>query len=227
LPKAKLAAARRALAHVKPRQIVGLGSGSTVALAVELLGAMNSREKLDIGVIPTSHQIEQVAIEQRLSVVTLNEAVRADITLDGADQIERRSLNLIKGGGGALAREKILAHNSSLFVVIADETKLVARLGRGCPIPIEVLPYAHRTVARKIESLGARCNLREGTMKVGPVVTDNGNFIVDAAFGDLKDSYRLERELRSIPGIVETGLFLDLADVAYVGLRSGRVIVLR
>lgn len=215
------------MAHAKPRQVIGLGSGSTVAAALEFLAAMNSKKRLGIRVIPTSHQIELEAIEHGLPVVTLNEIAKADLTIDGADQIEKRSLNLIKGGGGALAREKVLAHNSDHFVIIADETKLTERLGHGCPVPVEVLPYAHSTVARKVVSLGGRCRLRQGTGKVGPVVTDNGNFILDCDFGSLRNPHDLESKLGSIPGVVETGLFLDLADLAYVGLKSGGVMVLK
>jgi ribose 5-phosphate isomerase A len=222
--RAKLAAAKKAIGLTKPRQIVGLGSGSTVALAVKLLAERNSRNRMRIRVVPTSHQIEIEALRNGLAVTTLNEIGEADITIDGADQIEKQTLNLIKGGGGALAREKILAHNSRVFMIIADETKLSERLGESRTIPIEVLPYAQRSVTHAISRLGGKTRLREGVGKVGPVVTDNGNFIVDASFGALKDPYELDRKLHAVPGVVETGLFLNLADVAFVGTRSGAVV---
>lgn len=223
LEKARLAAARRALRHVRPGQVVGLGSGSTVALAVQLLGRKSAEMKRGLKVIPTSHQIEMAALDYGLSVITLNEAGKADLTIDGADQIEGATLNLIKGGGGALAREKVLAHNSDEFIVIADESKLVDKLGDACPVPVEVLPYAHRSVARAAGRLGGRSRLREGVKKVGPVVTDNGNFILDIDFDRIRNPYELDRRLKSIPGVVETGLFLDLADIVYLGRRSGKV----
>lgn len=221
--RAKLAAAKKAIGLLKPRQIIGLGSGSTVALAVKLLADRNSRNKMGLRVVPTSHQIEIEALRNSLPITTLNEIGEADITIDGTDQIEKQTLNLIKGGGGALAREKILAHNSRVFVIIADQTKLSERLGEGCAVPIEVIPYAYRAVALVISRLGGRTRLRESVGKVGPVVTDNGNFIIDASFGALKDPYELDRKLHAVPGVVETGLFLNLADVAYVGMRSGAV----
>jgi ribose 5-phosphate isomerase A len=151
----------------------------------------------------------------------LEEHSTVDLTIDGADQIDDQ-MNLIKGMGGALAREKIVASASKNLAIIADESKKVNTLGENShPVPIEVLPFATAFVSRRIEESGGRSILREGKGKVGPIVTDNGNVILDAVFGLLHSPEKLERELRSIPGVVETGLFVGMADVVYVGKRSG------
>jgi len=128
--------------------------------------------------------------------------------------------------GGALTREKIVASCSKRIIIVIDETKLVKRLGENQPIPIEILPFAARFVASKIEELGGRARLREGKGKVGPVVTDNGNYILDVIFGKTTNLIELNQKLKLIPGVVETGLFLDMADFVYVGQRSGKVMKL-
>jgi ribose 5-phosphate isomerase A len=140
-----------------------------------------------------------------------------DLAIDGADQIDE-NLNLIKGMGGALTREKIVAAASKNLIIIADERKKAKILGEnGQQMPVEVLPFAASFVMHKISELGGKPKIREGTGKVGPVVTDNGNFIIDVDFGLIDKPAELEKKLKTIPGIVETGLFVDMADLVYLG----------
>ncbi|MEM2780889.1 MAG: ribose 5-phosphate isomerase A, partial [Candidatus Bathyarchaeia archaeon] len=144
-----------------------------------------------------------------------------DLTIDGADQIDE-NLNLIKGMGGALAREKIVAAASKTLIIIADERKKAKILGdNGQQLPIEVLPFAASFVTHKLSKLGGRPKVREGGGKVGPVITDNGNFIIDVDFGLIKNPAELEKKLKMIPGIVETGLFVNMVDLVYLGKRDG------
>jgi ribose 5-phosphate isomerase A len=217
---AKKKAALAAVKHVKDGFVVGLGSGSTAAYAIEALGERIKREKLSLMAVPTSYQAFLLAVKCGIAVTTLDEHPVIDVTIDGADQIDPK-LNLIKGMGAALAREKIVASVSKQNVIIADESKKVAVLGeKGHPVPVEVLPFAITTVKRRIEAVGGKAVLREGKGKLGPVITDNGNAIIDANFGMISNAAELEKKLQMIPGVVETGLFIDLADIAYVGTAS-------
>ena len=153
----------------------------------------------------------------------MNEAFTIDYAIDGADQVERTSLNLIKGGGGAMLREKIVDSAARRLAIVVDESKLSRHLGGKQPVPLEVSPFAHKYVQTRITVMGGRAKLREGAGKVGPVITDNGNFVLDADFGKIANPTRLERRLKSIPGLLETGLFVNMADVVYVGLNNGEV----
>ncbi len=217
---AKRKAALAAVKHVKDGFVVGLGSGSTAAYAIEALGERIKREKLSLLAVPTSYQAFLLAVKCGIAVTTLDEHPVIDVTIDGADQIDAK-LNLIKGMGAALAREKIVASASKMNIIIADESKKVAVLGeKGHPVPIEVLPFAITTVKRRIEAVGGKAVLREGKGKLGPVITDNGNAIIDASFGPIDNVAELEKKLKMISGVVETGLFVDLADIAYVGTAS-------
>ena len=219
--KGKKKAALEAVEHVKDGFVVGLGSGSTAAYAIEEIGNRIGHEGLRVLGVPTSYQAFLLAVEHRIPITTLDEHSVLDLTIDGADQIDQK-LNLIKGMGGALAREKIVAFASKKLVIVADESKKVKVLGENNhPVPIEVLPLAAPIVMRKVREIGGKPVLREGTRKVGPVITDNGNVIIDADFGLIRKPEELERKLRDIPGVVETGLFVEMADVAYVGKRSG------
>jgi ribose 5-phosphate isomerase A len=155
-------------------------------------------------------------------LTTLDERPKLDLTIDGADQVDKE-LNLIKGMGGALMREKIVASAAKQFVVVADETKLVEKLGTTHPIPVEVLPFALSTVVARMEELGGKAVLREGKRKVGPVVTDNGNFILDVEFGSVDALDELDVAVKLIPGVLETGLFVGMADVVYLGKQDGVV----
>ena len=217
---AKRKAALEAVRHVENGFVVGLGSGSTAAIAIEALGERMQKEKLGVLGIPTSYQAFLLAVKHGIAVTTLEEHGVIDVTIDGADQIDP-ALNLIKGMGAALVREKIVASASKMNVIIADESKEVKVLGEnGQPVPVEVLPFAISVVKRRIEAIGGKAVLREAKGKVGPVITDNGNVIVDAGFGLIDDAVELERKLKMIPGVMETGLFIGLAHIAYVGTPS-------
>lgn len=221
IEKAKKNAALEAVKHVKDGFIVGLGSGSTAAYAIEEIGNRIKHEALRVLGVPTSYQALLLAVKHRIQITTLEEHPTLDLTIDGADQIDEE-LNLIKGMGGALAREKIVAFASKELVIVADESKKVKVLGESNhPVPVEVLPFAASIVMRKMREIGGKPVLREGTGKVGPVITDNGNVIIDVEFGLIRDPMKLERRLKEFPGVVETGLFVKMAKLAYLGKRSG------
>jgi ribose 5-phosphate isomerase A len=218
---AKKSAALEAVKRVRNGFTVGLGSGSTAAYAIEEIGRRVKQKKLRVQGVPTSYQAVILAVQHGVPITTLEEQPTLDLTIDGADQIDPR-LNLVKGMGGALAREKIVASASKTLVIIADETKRVKVLGeKSHPVPVEVLPFAVSLVARRIRELGGTPLVREGKGKVGPVVTDNGNLIIDTDFGPVHKPAELERKMNSIPGVVETGLFVQMADVVYIGKRFG------
>lgn len=220
IQEAKQKAALEAVKHVKDGFIVGLGSGSTAAFAIEALGERVKREKLRVMGIPTSYQAFLLAVECGIPITTLDEHQLIDVTIDGADQITPE-LFLIKGMGAALAREKIVAAASKLNIIIADEKKKVKVLGENNQsVPIEVLPFAISLVKRKIINVGGRPVLREGKGKLGPVITDNGNAILDSYFGEIAKPAELEVKLKMIPGVVETGFFVGLTDIAYIGTVS-------
>jgi ribose 5-phosphate isomerase A len=216
-------AALEAVKHVKDRFIVGLGSGSTAAYAIEAIGERIRRENLVLMAVPTSYQAFLLAVKCGVPITTLEEHPIIDLTIDGADQIDPK-LNLIKGMGAALAREKIVASMSRKNVIIADESKKVKFLGENShPVPVEVLPFAITAVKQKIEKIGGKAVLREGNGKLGPVITDNGNALIEAFFGVIDNAADLEKKVKMIPGVIETGLFVGLSDVAYVGTISSVV----
>jgi len=217
LEKAKRNAAVEAVKHIENGFVIGLGSGSTVAYAAKEIGRRIKSESLNVKVVPTSYQALTLAVDNGIPVTTLDENPTLDLTIDGADQIDE-NLNLIKGMGGALTREKVVAAASKKLIIIADWRKKTLRLGEnGQPVPIEVLPFAAAHVICRICTLGGKARVREGSGKVGPVITDNGNFIIDADFGPIENPEELERKLKAIPGIVETGLFIGMTDIAYIG----------
>lgn len=217
---AKRRAALETVKHVQDGFVIGLGTGSTAAYAIQELGEKIKREDLRILGVPTSHQAAMLAVRCGVPLTTLDEHPIIDLDIDGADQVDR-DLNLIKGGGGALTREKVVASVAKEVVIVADETKLVEGLGTSHPVPVEVLPFALRTVRLGMERLGGKPVLREGEKKAGPVVTDNGNFIVDFYVEPLKAPKKFDVLLKSIPGVIETGLFVGVADVVYLGKPSG------
>jgi len=224
--KAKKMAALEAVKHVKDGYIIGLGSGSTAAYAIAEIGRKIREEEIEVLGIPTSSQAFLLAIKNKIPLTTLTEHPVIDLTIDGADQVDSK-LNLIKGMGGALTREKIVASCSKKVIIIIDETKLTENLGEKQPIPIEVLPFALEPVSIKIQKLNGTPKLREGKGKIGPVVTDNGNYIIDAFFAQIKDPEKLNEEIKLIPGVIETGLFINLADLIYIGRRDGTIIKLK
>jgi len=219
--RAKKNAALEAVKHVKDGFVVGLGSGSTAAYAIEEIGNRIKREDLRVLGVPTSYQAFLLAVKHGVQITTLEEHPTLDLAIDGADQIDKE-LNLIKGMGGALAREKIVASATKTLIIIAEETKKVNVLGENNqPVPVEVLPFAAPLVMRKISEINGKPILREGKGKVGPVITDNGNFVIDADFGLIRKPAELEGRLKCITGVVDTGLFVSMADTVYFGKSSG------
>lgn len=220
IQETKQKAALEAVKHVKDGFIVGLGSGSTTAFAIEALGERIKHENLHIMGIPTSYQAFLLAVECRIPITTLDEHPEINVTIDGADQVTPE-LNLIKGMGAALAREKIVAASSKINIIIADQNKKVKLLGENNQVvPIEVLPFAISIVKRKIGVVGGKSVVREGTGKLGPVITDNGNALLDSYFGEIKNPAELSVKVKMIPGVVETGLFVGLTDIVYIGTSS-------
>lgn len=217
----KKAVAKEALKFIDDDMIVGLGTGSTTAHFIRYLGRLIMEGELeDVYGIPTSYQARLLALESGVPVVGLDEVDAIDIAVDGADEVDPH-LNLIKGRGAALTMEKIIEYRAGTFLVLVDESKLVERLGQKMPVPIEVIPAAWRAIAEEIEVFNATAELRMASRKDGPVVTDNGNFILDAHFPRIDDPLDLEIELNNIPGVVENGIFADIADVVLVGTEEG------
>ena len=210
-------AAYAAIKHVQDGMIVGLGSGTTAAYAIIALGERKKHENLQIKGVPSSYQAFELAIQNGITITTLEEHPIIDVNIDGADQIDP-NLDLIKGMGAALTREKIVASASQINIIIADIKKQVKTLGENNhPVPIEVLPFAIPIVQRRIQTLGGSPLLRETKGKLGPIISDNGNAIMDATFGTIKNAAKLEHELKLIPGVIETGLFIGSTDIAYLG----------
>jgi len=215
----KKAAAEAAVTQVKDGMIVGLGTGSTAAYAVEALGK-RVRAGLRIQGIPTSEHTAKQASTVGITLTTLAEQTHVDITIDGADEVELGTLNLIKGHGGALLREKIVASASTRLVIIVDESKLVDRLGSHFAVPVEVVPFGWQTVAKKLEALGARVSLRT-TDGFSTFVTDSEHYILDCNFGPIAAPAALNDELNRIVGLVEHGLFLEMTSEVFVGGPGG------
>ncbi|MFC4989481.1 ribose-5-phosphate isomerase RpiA [Saliphagus infecundisoli] len=210
---AKRRAGQRAAREVESGWVVGLGTGSTAAHAIRAL------EDADVRGIPTSYQSRGLAIEAGVPLTSLDEVEGVDLSIDGADQFARGSGALIKGGGGAHAREKIIDGAADRFLVVADPTKATDVLDR--PVPVECLPDARPVVENRLRECGGEPDLREAAGKDGPVITDNGNLLIDCAFGAIEDPGGLATRLSAIPGVVEHGLFVDLADTVYVGIEEG------
>jgi ribose 5-phosphate isomerase A len=212
----KQAAARASLRFVQSGQVVGLGTGSTAAYAVRFL-AERVYAGLKIRAIPTSAQTRELAQTAQIPLTTFDEVQQIDVAIDGADEFDPQ-LNLIKGGGGALLHEKIVASASRLLVIIADSSKQVPVLGR-FPLPVEVIPFAQALILRKIEALGAKVRLRQ-LPDGSPFVTDEHNHILDCHFGPITDPPGLARKLEAMPGVVEHGLFIGMAGLVLLAQGS-------
>lgn len=226
IDKAKFAAARRAVDYVEDGMRVGLGTGSTAAWMVRCLGELVREEGLKITGVPTSSRTADLARQVGITVVGLDEAKWLDLTIDGADEFDAQ-LNLIKGGGGALLQEKIVATASDQMIVIADAAKEVATLG-AFPLPVEVVPFGWQTTKALIEEtlvsldvLGRHASLRLNGSQ--PFVTDEGNYIVDLHLNRIGNPRQLGMVLNQIPGVVENGLFIDICDIVIIGQGDGRV----
>jgi len=224
LDAAKRNAAIRAVAAVENKMVLGLGSGSTASVAIELIGARVA-QGLAVTGIPTSERTAALARKLGIPLTDFSKHRRIDLTIDGADQIEAGTLNLIKGLGGALLREKIVAEASARMIVVADHTKQVKQLGDATPLPVEVVPFGWERALEKLQALGAEAALR----RVGdaPFVTDGGHFIVDCRFAAIPDAAALQDQARRIAGVVETGLFVGLASEAVLGRDDGVTVLER
>ncbi|XP_015602983.1 ribose-5-phosphate isomerase [Cephus cinctus] len=227
LESAKKAAAYKAIdEYVKDNNVIGIGSGSTIIYAVHRLAERVKEEKLNVVCIPTSFQSRQLIVNHRLTLGDLETHPKLDCAIDGADEVDSE-LNLIKGGGGCLLQEKIIASCADHFIVIADYTKNSQRLGEQYKkgIPIEVVPMAYVPIQRRIEdNYGGSLEIRMAKAKAGPVVTDNGNFILDWHFPhEITDWNKVNTEILLIPGVVETGLFIKMAKKAFFGMADGSI----
>jgi ribose 5-phosphate isomerase A len=220
----KKIAAEAAVTQVKDGMIVGLGTGSTATYAVDALGKL-VQNGLRITGIPTSEQTARQAQALGIPLATLEEQTQVDLTIDGADEVERGSLNLLKGQGGALLREKIVASASTRLVIIVDETKLVDRLGSRSAVPVEVVPFGWQVAARNLRELGATVSVRRGD-EGRLFVSDGGHYILDCAFGPIAAPASLEQKLNSIVGVVEHGLFMGMTSEVIVGGPGGVKVLL-
>ena len=220
--RAREVAGRAAAEFVRDGMVVGLGTGSTVQFTLERLAERIRAEGLAVRGVPTSLDTERKARALGIPLVSLEQIEEIDLTIDGADEIDAR-FDMIKGGGGALLREKVVAVLSRREVIVVDRAKLVERLGVRFALPVEVVPFARAAVARRIAALGANWTIRMRDGKE-PDLTDNGNVILDCRFaGGVANAAVLERQLDEIPGVVESGLFVGLAHVLVIGDEQGRV----
>ncbi|HSV42703.1 MAG TPA: ribose-5-phosphate isomerase RpiA [Methanomassiliicoccales archaeon] len=212
----KRQAAERAVEYVKDGMTLGLGTGSTTYFAVEAIGRL-VKQGWDLKGVPTSKATEQQALSLGIPLLGLEQVDRIDLTIDGADEVDPQ-LDLIKGLGGALLREKMVAFVSAQEIIIVDESKIVSKLGTRSPLPVEVVQFGHKRTRWHIEALGCRPVLRGGA---APFVSDNGNLIYDCHFQGIENAPDLEERLNKIPGVVESGLFLNMATKVVVASDKG------
>ncbi len=218
----KKKAGEEAVKYVKDGMILGLGTGSTVKYTILKLGEM-VKEGLDIVGIPTSRATEKLAMDVGIKLGDLNDYEYIDLTIDGADEVDG-NLNLIKGGGGALLREKMIAYASKYEVIVVDESKVKEYLG-DFPLPVEIVRFGYKKTMKNLESLGCKPSLRIRNGE--PYITDNGNYIVDCKFERIMQPEKLERRIDEIPGVVEIGLFINLANEVIIGKKDGVEIMKR
>ena len=204
--------------YVKDGMVLGLGTGSTTHFFIEKVGMRIKEEGINVLGIPTSFQSLLIAKKWNIPITTLEEH-DIDLSVDGADEVDSE-FNLIKGGGAAHTKEKIVDYAAKEFIVIVDESKCVEELGN-FPVPVEVLPDASRLVMQALEDMGATCEIRMAQRKDGPVITDNGNFVIDAKFDKIESPAHLEIDLNAIPGVVENGIFSQMVDKVIVGTEDG------
>lgn len=224
----KNAAIKAVEENVKKNTIIGIGSGSTIVYAVQIIAEMNRKEDLNVKCIPSSYQSYQLIINNGLELASLDQYPEIDLVIDGADEIDK-NLNLIKGGGGCLVQEKILASNSKNLVIIADFRKNSEKLGMNWKkgVPIEVIPTAYVPLMKKLKKMGGKPILRMAQSKSGPLITDNSNFIIDVDFGIISNPSELNEKILPLPGVVDTGFFINMASRAYIGQKDGKVLVLQ
>lgn len=217
----KKSAGEKAVEYVKPGMTVGLGTGSTAYWAIQAIGK-RVKEGMEIRAIATSVPSEKLAQELGMTLVSFADIDHIDITIDGADEINHQ-LDLIKGGGGALLREKIVASATDLYIIIADHNKFVKTLG-AFPLPVEVVKFGWEMTVRNLHNLGCTTNTRMSGNH--PFISDNGNFIIDCSFSSIENPAGLNQKINAIPGVVENGLFLDMADIVILGENDGGTRVL-
>jgi ribose 5-phosphate isomerase A len=215
----KRAAAEAAVELVQDGMVVGLGTGSTAAFALEALARRHQQGSRFVG-IPTSERTAAEAEAANIPLTSFRKHRQIDLTIDGADEVERGTLNLIKGLGGALLREKIVAAASRCLAIIVDGAKLVDRLGARAPVPVEVVAFGLEATQAALESIGATARLRRSATG-DSFITDSGNRILDCSFGPIADPARLEERIRRVVGVVESGLFIGRANVVFVANTSG------
>lgn len=210
-------AAKGAVEHVKDGMVIGLGSGSTASIAIRILGE-RVKQGLKIVGVATSKESERLGESVGIKIGELKDYPEVDLTIDGADEVDPQ-LNLIKGLGGALVREKIVATHSKVEIIVVDDSKLVAFLGQKSPLPVEIVKFAHEATARLLGKFGCEPVLRSNAGK--PFVTDNGNYIVDCRFSRIENPQKMEMEINLVPGVVDNGLFVCLADKVIVASKDG------
>jgi ribose 5-phosphate isomerase A len=213
----KKLAGEKSVEFIEDGMILGLGTGSTVEYMLKKLGE-EIKKGLNIKGIPTSMHTKKMARELGIPLTTLDENPVIDLTIDGADEVDSE-LNLIKGGGGALTREKLIAFHSNKIIIIIDDTKVVKALGIDFPLPVEVLKYGWGSTKVSLEEFSCMVELRQ--IMNQPFITDNSNYILDCDFEHIEEPAQLERDLNCIPGVVENGLFIGLADEVIVGSKQG------
>ncbi|MCJ2513763.1 MAG: ribose-5-phosphate isomerase RpiA [Candidatus Thermoplasmatota archaeon] len=213
----KRLAAEKACDYIEDGMILGLGTGSTVDYALRKIGKMVN-EGIKIKGIPTSFRTKKIAIEEKIPLTSLEDNPEIDITIDGADEVDSE-LRLIKGGGGALTREKMIAYYSKKVIIIIDETKVVKMLGIDFSLPVEVVKFGWTLTKNKLKEFN--CNVELRKIMNNPYITDNSNYIIDCEFDRIKDPEQLEKDINLIPGVVENGLFIGLADDVIVGSKQG------
>jgi ribose 5-phosphate isomerase A len=214
----KKLAGEKAVDYIQDGMVVGLGTGSTVEYSLRKIGKL-VRNGLKIKGIPTSVHTKRIAIKEKIPLTTLDVNPVIDITIDGADEVDS-NLNLIKGGGGALAREKIIAFNSTKVIIVIDDSKIVKALGIDFPLPVEVMKFGWTSTQKTLEELGCIVELRK-VMGNEPFITDNSNYILDCEFERIEDPEQLEVNINNIPGVVENGLFIGLIEEVIVGGKQG------
>jgi len=213
----KRLAAEKACDYIEDGMILGLGTGSTVDYALRKIGKMVN-EGIKIKGIPTSFRTKKIAIEEKIPLTSLEDNPEIDLTIDGADEVDSE-LRLIKGGGGALTREKMIAYYSKKVIIIIDETKVVKMLGIDFSLPVEVVKFGWTLTKNKLKEFN--CNVELRKIMNNPYITDNSNYIIDCEFDRIKDPEQLEIDINNIPGVVENGLFIGLADEIIVGSKQG------
>lgn len=214
----KKLAGEKAVDCIEDDMIIGLGTGSTIEYSLKKLGNL-VRNGLKIKGIPTSIHTKRIAIQEQIPLTSLDVNPVIDITIDGADEVDSE-LNLIKGGGGALAREKIIAFNSTKVIIVIDDSKIVKALGIDFPLPVEVMKFGWTSTQKTLEELGCNVELRK-VMGNEPYITDNSNYILDCEFERIEEPEQLEIKINNIPGVVENGLFIGLVDEVIVGGKQG------